>query len=152
MADNYYDGNATDAFNDDFFEHVGRKGMKWYQHIYGAAPKSLNEAKTYSKSSSDISKNLGTINDSVSGIRQYKRKNRIDVSHLSDQELQRRINRMNLEQKYIELSTKDRTRGEIYTKRALEIGGASLGIVTTGLTTAVAIQTLRANKKAKPTP
>lgn len=65
----------------------------------------------------------------------------IDLSSMTDQELQRAVNRMNLERQYSSLTYSDK--GSDYVRTALKVAGGAAAIANSALTIAVAMKTLR---------
>ena len=88
---------------EDYLAHYGRKGMKWYEHIFGR----LQEHAKYNKSKKN----------------EYKR--------LSDDELRTRINRLKLEREYKNLSSNNIGK-KVALSVLGAIGAASLGTVRRG--------------------
>lgn len=83
--------------------HYGRKGMKWYQHIFG----DQDSRAKYSKGSDSAPK---------------KEK----VGDLSDAELQKRINRLRMESEYKKLLSEKKgsiSKGESFLKKILKRAG-----------------------------
>ena len=80
-------------------QHAGRKGMKWYQHIYGDYDSSAKYAKkgvkdTKSNKNQNESKNSNSKNKKVDSNATKT------VSGMTDDELRTLINRMKLENDY----------------------------------------------------
>ena len=102
---------VNDQTNDDFLEHYGIKGMRWGVRRKNPSGGSSSPAKTRTT---------------------YKKA----PSALNDQELNRRIKRMELEKKYNDLNSKDLTPGRKYAQSILEgsgrqaVGAAVGGTVT----------------------
>ena len=84
----------------DYFAHYGRKGMKWYQHIFG-------ERQSHAK---------------------YNKSKKDDYKNLSDEELRSRINRIRLEREYKNLSSSGIGK-KIALSVLAAMGTASLGFV-----------------------
>lgn len=85
---------------EDYLAHYGRKGMKWYQHIFG-------ERQSNAK---------------------YNKSNKEDYKTLSDEELRSRINRIRLEREYKSLSSNGIGK-KIVISVLGAMGAASLGVV-----------------------
>ena len=135
--------------------HTGRKGMKWYQHIYTTADKlstpSIKAGKDKSpispgeklgRETSTILSDTSSVVDSVGRIR---RKNNYDkhISKMSNEELQDKINRMALENRYSDLKSSRVSNGYAYTKEILSIAGSVAGIATAGFGIAATIKNLK---------
>ena len=69
---------------------------------------------------------------------------KVDLSKMSDAELRNTINRYHLERQAEEIMTPQKiSRGREYAMRALEIGGAVLGVTSSALAIALAIKELK---------
>ena len=106
-------------YNDELY-HTGRKGMKWGQHIYGRLYKrsdgSLTElgrkrARAYASKYRKLTghKVIQSQSDETTKVKKAKEKS---VSEMSDSELQSRIDRLRLEQRYNELKPKQISSGK----------------------------------------
>lgn len=74
-----------------------------------------------------------TTNDVIS-LKQKERKSKIDLSDLSDDELRKIVNRLNLEKQYKDLSPQEVHKGEEIAKIALEALGAVSASVIAAMT------------------
>lgn len=99
------------------------------------------------------SKSLNSAGDVVDGIGKRKSKsiNKADYSKMSDQELRDRINRINMERKYGELTgdTKLVRSGQDWTREILQTTGAIVGIGATIAGTILTIKQIKLNKSGK---
>ena len=106
-------------YNDELY-HTGRKGMRWGQHIYGRLYKrsdgSLTElgrkrARAYAAKYRKLTghKVSQSQSDETTKVKKAKEKS---VSEMSDSELQSRINRLQLEQRYNQLKPKKISSGK----------------------------------------
>lgn len=120
-------------------QHHGIKGMKWGVR---RTPEQLSRMKGRIDTTSGIVKEAKNINDSVSNIRSTTSK-KPDLSKMTDQELRDRVNRMNLEQQFSQLSSRKISKGEQYVKNTLEIAGNTLAVAGSAVAIAVGIQQLR---------
>lgn len=120
-------------------QHHGIKGMKWGIR---RTPEQLSRMKGRIDTTSGIVKEAKNINDSVSNIRSITAKKQ-DLSKMTDQELRDRVNRMNLEQQFSQLSSRKISKGEQYVKNTLEIAGNTLAVAGSAVAIAVGIQQLR---------
>lgn len=120
-------------------QHHGIKGMKWGVR---RTPEQLSRMKGRIDATSGIVKEAKNINDSVSNIRSTTAK-KPDLSKMTDQELRDRVNRMNLEQQFSQLSSRKISKGEQYVKNTLEIAGNTLAVAGSAVAIAVGIQQLR---------
>lgn len=90
--------------NDELY-HYGRKGMKWYQNIF---------TKGKSKTSSTAA-NRGTKKEKPKKVSLDEK-----IKGMSDEELRKAVNRLNLERQYKKLvSDKRTTKGKTAVKKAL---------------------------------
>lgn len=72
----------------------------------------------------------------------------IDLSHMSDQELRSIINRMDLERRYIDVTSKPKTsKGKEYVDDIIDIAGGVAGIAGSVISTIVLIKTIKGVKK-----
>ena len=71
----------------------------------------------------------------------YRKK--ADYSKLTDKELRDRVNRLNLERQYAQLSGGDMTRGQQKVDRILEVGGNIAAVGASAASIAAAIYTIR---------
>ena len=111
--------------------HHGIKGMRW-----GVIRDRSNDA-------SSIVKGGHTVNDGIASIHNYK-ESRSKMSVMSDEELQERIRRLNLEQQYSALANSQKSRGYTYVKGALEIAGGAVAVAGSIATIAAAFKTVPA--------
>ena len=101
----------------DYLAHYGRKGMKWYEHIFGRY-----------QSNSKYAKKGGSVKNTISNISNKRQKQ--NVKKLSSEEIKNRIDRMRLEKEYLDLSKDTRSKGKKAVDKILEsVGDASLNIV-----------------------
>lgn len=121
--------NQADVEN--YLSHHGVKGQKWgvrrFQNEDGT--RTAEGKARYSDSGADGSEKTG-------GNRTSKGE---DISTLSDQELRARINRLNLEKRYKDLSSVDAMKGRDYVNAVKDVVVITSGVV--GI--AVSIQKLR---------
>lgn len=110
--------------------HAGIKGMKW-----GVVKQRAEEASSFVKAGH-------AVNDSVEKMRNAK-KSKAKASAMSDEELKKRVMRMNLEQQYSTLSSSQKSKGYTYTKNALEVAGGALAVVGSIASIAVAMKSLK---------
>ena len=101
--------------------HSGIKGMKWGVHRtpeqLGHIRDALNQSKQITESVSKIANNTGRRKTNVK-----------DVSSMSDEELRKRVNRLNLEQQYAKLTTSDVSKGQQVVSDILTTAGGIFGI------------------------
>ena len=94
-------------------------------------------------SSSNISRTGGRIARIAARREQQKAQNKMDVSQMSDQELQRAVNRMNLERNFKSLSAEQIGAGKRYAGDLLDDIGDMVSIGASLAAILVAIHTLR---------
>lgn len=149
--------------------HSGRKGMKWYQHIYGefqAGAKyakenkgklleqnikngkdkaNISPAEKVLKDTNRIFDNTGTLVDQVhTSLHPKKRR---DLSSYTDQELRALINRATMENQYNNiLDAAETHRGYEITKDILSTTGSIVGIAASTVGIAATIYNLKHKK------
>ena len=115
-------------YNDELY-HTGRKGMKWGQHIYSRLYKrsdgSLTElgrkrARAYAAKYRKITGHKVRQSQSDDKTEKTKTTKEKSVSEMSDSELQSRINRLQLEQRYSQLKPKHISSGKRFIERVLK--------------------------------
>lgn len=82
--------------------HYGRKGMKWYQHIFGEIDKRAAYASAKLKAASDQRAKQREAERSLARDRALA-SNKKALRSMSDKDLQARINRLQLEEQYRKL-------------------------------------------------
>ena len=120
----YYVGNVP--FQNDDLMHYGRLGMRWGQHIFGDEKRMTSAAAT-----------------GKSRRRRPTKKFRNEVSGLSDDELRKRVNRLNLERQYSQLTGADTRHGAEVAREVLQTTGSIVGIASGVLTVACLLRDLR---------
>lgn len=94
------------------------------------------------KMTKDASTGVENAKQGIRAVRRLRDRNRkapkTDLSHMTDQELRQRVNRMNLERQYSSLTTEDTSRGFDNAEDILDvfgnivgIAGGTLGIIAT---------------------
>lgn len=102
--------------------HYGIKGMKWGIRRYQNKDGTLTPAGK---------KRQKTVNEHEDYTRAHSK---TSVSSMSDAELRRRVNRLQMEQQYSKLSNSDVSKGKKYVDKAIRIGTTVATITGTGLT------------------
>lgn len=153
--------------------HHGILGMKWgirrFQNKDGSLTEEGKKRKAltdpvsqFDESRSRYYQALKRDNDSLTGIgreglnigreglkvydRFASRKQAppVDLSSMTDKELQQRINRLNMEQTYRRLTaTDDVPRGRQFAEDVLAVGGSALAVTSSALAIALSIKQLR---------
>lgn len=108
----------------------------------GAKYLNPQDVKSKIDTASKIVDNMKNINNNVGKIKSTTAK-KPDLSKMTDQELRDRVNRMNLEQQFSQLSSRKISKGEQYVKNTLEIAGNTLAVAGSAVAIAVGIQQLR---------
>ena len=137
----------------DYIYHHGIKGQRWgvrrYQNADGTltaagrrrlnlSNNNLKGSQKIADSSSKITNEFGKINDSVGNIKTNKKT--YDLSKMSDQQLKDVVKRMNLEQQYVDLTSRQVSRGRSNVGSVLDIVGSSLAITSSAIGIALAIK------------
>ena len=91
---------------EDYLAHYGRKGMKWYEHIFG-------KLQSHAKYNKDGKTETSKSNKKEKKSKSYKK--------LSDEDLKKRIERAKLEKEYLDLTKDTRSNGKRLVKRALDL-------------------------------
>ena len=135
--------------------HYGVKGMRWGVRKSRVSSTGSTQKLT-AKDYSDIKKGVDETNRAVSSYSNYrnskqKRKaikeatKKIDFDNMSDKDLREAVNRMNMEQQYMNLTTNKAVMysGKSKVDRTLETAGDVLMLTSSALSIAVAIKTLK---------
>lgn len=128
---------------DSDIKHYGRLGMKWYQHIFTTEDEN---GKLIPRDSKEVNDDIKTINSTIksggeairssgrvadSFVRRSKptKKVKKKLDSMSDDELRKVVNRMNLERQYRELTGDTVRSGAAAAKSTLETVGDIVGVV-----------------------
>lgn len=135
--------------------HYGVKGMKWGVRK-DRSSSTGSKPKLSAKDFNDIKKGVDETNRSVSAYSNYrsnkqKRKavrnatKNLDFNEMTDKELRDVVNRMNMEQQYVNLVTNKAVMnsGKSKVDRTLEVVGDVLTVTSSALAIAVAIKQLK---------
>ena len=129
--------NTEQGLGNNELYHHGVLGMKWGHRI----AKNPQQAQIALGASSKFIKESKNINNAAYNIRStHKRK---DLRTMSDEELKKEVNRMNLEQQYSSLSSNKISKGQAYARNTMDVAGAALAIASSGLGIALAIKQLK---------
>lgn len=126
--------------------HYGRKGMKWYQNVFTKDKLKRNVGGAFTRRSLEAAKNLTdagrTINSALA--RGKAAKKGFNLDQMSDDELRKRVNRLNMERQYKSLMSEDVGRGHDRVDRILAIAGGVLAAGASAATIALSIKQFRA--------
>lgn len=142
---------------DNFIKHHGVKGMRWgvRKDRYGTSTKkkrgydkttgNYGKAKDILNSSNSIARESGKTIDAIDGIRERtaSKKVRKGLSSMTDAELKAKVNRLNMEKQYADLTSADRGRGSYYLGNLLDIVGSVTAIGASAVGIAVAVRQLK---------
>lgn len=147
----------------DYLIHSGRKGMKWYQHIFKSEDKDTGEVKfdpVKSKNNIDAATKFVSDSKKLEEARSTKKKKKIEkqievqrresMRFMNDEDLKKAVTRLNLEKQYMQLSTSDIELGKTKVKKILDASGAVLTVAGTAITLLSAMESYN-KAKAKPT-
>lgn len=108
------------------------------------SPKQINRIqgrKSQMDSAVNITREAKNITKSISDVKKHTQIK--DLSDISDDELKKIVNRMNMEIQYNDLSNRQISKGRAYTTGALEVAGSVLAIAGSSLSIALAIKQLK---------
>lgn len=126
------DGKVNDG-------HAGRARSAVHQTVAN----DYKSANSGLQSASNASNNAANIANQTASRKQAKAMENMDLSNMSDKELQAAINRLNMERSYKALSTESIKSGGEYVSSILSTAGGVLAIGASVASIAVAIHTLR---------
>ena len=142
--------------NADELKHYGIKGMKWGLRRFQNSDGSLTAdgKKRYSGANlKDIQKQVNQGTNVVDGVKktrakaaekQTEKKIRDDLSKMSDQELRDIVNRLNMEERYMQvMKSRDVVTGKSKVDKILDYAGTALTIGGSALSIMVAMKELQ---------
>lgn len=142
--------------NADELKHYGIKGMKWGVRRFQNSDGSLTAdgKKRYSGDNlKDIQKQVNQGKNVVDGVKktrakaaekQTEKKIRDDLSKMSDQELRDIVNRLNMEERYMQvMKSRDVVTGKSKVDKILDYAGTALTIGGSALSIMVAMKELQ---------
>ena len=140
---NYYDDNEL--------YHHGIKGMKWgvrrtpAQLGHDTGGVDLQKAKKKVDAANTIVNETRNINNNVSKkqAKKVQKQKMSEVKSMSDQELRERVNRLNMEQQYMRMSSEQMNVGRANVNSVLNNVGTVVNVASSALAIAVAIQKLK---------
>lgn len=142
---------------DKFIKHHGVKGMRWgvRKDRYGRPTKkkrgydkttdNYGKTKDILNSSSKIANEGSKAVDAIGGMRERSasKKARKSLESMSDQELRAKVNRLNMEKQYSDLTSADRGRGSYYLSNMLDVIGSVTAIGASAVSIALAVRQLK---------
>lgn len=160
-----------EAWREELYHH-GIKGMRWgirrFQNPDGSLTdegkkrkQTYDEVNNFAESRRKYSqsrkedfdnainagrKGVDAGNEALKVYDRFANRNKkpVDLSQMSDKELQQRINRMNMEQQYQRLvGSNETSKGRQFAEDVLSVAGSALAIGSSALTIAMTIQQLR---------
>ena len=137
-------------YNNELYHH-GIKGMKWgvrrtaAQLGHPTGKIDLQKTKKRVDAAGTIVNETRNINNTASKKVQKKaQKQKLsEAKTVSDQELRERVNRLNMEQQYVRMSTEQINAGRSNVSSVLNNVGTAINVASSALAIAVAIQKLK---------
>ena len=142
--------------NADELKHYGIKGMKWGVRRFQNSDGSLTAdgKKRYSGDNlKDIQKQVNQGKNVVDGVKktrtkavekQHEKKIYSDLSQMSDKELRDIVNRLNMEERYMQvMKSRDVQVGKSKADKILDYAGTALTIDSSALSIMIAIKELQ---------
>lgn len=138
-------------YNNNELYHHGIKGMKWgvrrtdAQLGHDTGKIDLQKTKKKVDAAGTIVNETRNINNTASKKVQKKaQKQKLsEAKTMSDQELRERVNRLNMEQQYVRMSTEKINAGRSNVSSVLNNVGTAINVASSALAIAVAIQKLK---------
>jgi len=113
------------------------------QNIKGGKDKpNVSPAEKIAKNASNAIDDTRKVADAVYGLRK-KKKNTIDISNMTDAQLRERINRMDLERRYLSLTSEETSRGKEYFDSTLDAIAGVAGIAGSIVGTIALMKTIK---------
>lgn len=138
-------------YNDNELYHHGIKGMKWgvrrtdAQLGHDTGKIDLQKTKKKVDAANTIVNETRNINNTASKKAQKKAQKQklAEVKSMSDKELRERVNRLNMEQQYIRMSSEQMNAGRANVNSVLNNVGTVITVTNSALAIALAIQKLK---------
>lgn len=138
-------------YNDNELYHHGIKGMKWgirrtdAQLGHDTGKIDLQKTKKKVNAANTIVNETRNINNTASKKAQKKAQKQklAEVKSMSDKELRERVNRLNMEQQYIRMSSEQMNTGRANVNSILTSVGTAITVTNSALAIALAIQKLK---------
>ena len=135
----------------NYLAHYGVLGMRWGRRNFGEQA-GLAGTKRKPMTTQQLGGIKGALTNIDSGTNAGKRlvnigekvlKKKTDLSQMSDDELKKKVARMNLEQNYRNLTSVDKSRGAETTRNILEGIGAVVTVGSSAVAIAMGIKALK---------
>lgn len=138
-------------YNNNELYHHGIKGMKWgvrrtpSQLGHDTGKIDLQKTKKKVDAANTIVNETKNINNNVSKKQSKKvqKQKLAEVKSMSDKELRERVNRLNMEQQYIRMSSEQMNAGRANVNSVLNNVGTVITVTNSALAIALAVQKLR---------
>lgn len=135
-------------YNDNELYHHGVKGMKWgvrKDRNSSGGSVDLQKAKKKVDAANTIVNETRNINNNMSKkeVKKAQKQKMTEVRAMSDQELREKVNRLNMEQQYIRMSSEQMNVGRTNVNTVLNNVGTVVNVASSALAIAVAIQKLK---------
>lgn len=148
------DGELKHSQRPDELAHIGVKGMKWGRRKVRSYAPGQNMIKRMPDKSVKKSANLGevgkhlnsasqNINATSNALKTASSKKVTDLSELSDADLKKRVERLNLESRYNTLAPAQVSKGRERLQNTLDIAGTTLAVASTAVSLALAIKQMK---------
>lgn len=123
MRNDFYVGCYSDP---NYLAHYGILGMKWGIRRYQNSNGSLT-----SEGKSRYGKKKGKKSSILKSTKRAKKKKREDISKLSDQELRNKLNRMQMEKQYKQMTESKAEKGKKFAQKILKTAVMPMAVAAT---------------------
>lgn len=132
-------------YNDEMYHH-GVKGMKWgvRRDRSKGGSVDLKTAKKKTEAAGTIVRETSNVRGHVNKkVNAKNRKQQAELaSQMTDQELRERVNRLNMERQYVNLSTEQMNAGRSRVDSILATAGTAITVTNSALAIALAVKQL----------
>lgn len=124
------------------------EGGKVNKDVKNLKGQSQSRADTMSKGLNAANKSAALLKKVDNVVTEHKtvKRNKARLESMSDAELRETVNRMNLEQQYVNLKRENVNRGRLDAMDVLDVAGDVLAVAASATALAVSIKTLRSGK------